>query len=75
MEGHAASNIYFGLNPMWISTALLVITYAVIITEKINRSIVALVGVHAPGVLLVPDPGSGPVRVVVTACPSPPGSW
>jgi Na+/H+ antiporter NhaD/arsenite permease-like protein len=44
MEGHAASNIYFGLNPMWISTALLVITYAVIITEKINRSIVALVG-------------------------------
>ena len=44
MEGHAASSIYFGLNPMWISTALLAITYAVIITEKINRSIVALVG-------------------------------
>jgi Na+/H+ antiporter NhaD/arsenite permease-like protein len=44
MEGHAASNIYFGLNPMRVSTALLAITYAVIITEKINRSIVALVG-------------------------------
>jgi Na+/H+ antiporter NhaD/arsenite permease-like protein len=44
MEGHAASDIYFGLNPMWVSTALLAITYAVIISEKINRSIVALVG-------------------------------
>ena len=44
MEGQAASNIYFGLNPMWISTAVLAITYAVIISEKINRSIVALVG-------------------------------
>jgi Na+/H+ antiporter NhaD/arsenite permease-like protein len=44
MEGHAVSNIYFGLNPMWVSTALLAITYAVIISEKINRSIVAVVG-------------------------------
>jgi len=44
MEGHAASAVYFGLNPMWISTAVLAITYAVIISEKINRSIVALVG-------------------------------
>ena len=44
MEGHAASNVYFDLNPMWVSTALLAITYAVIISEKINRSIVAVVG-------------------------------
>jgi Na+/H+ antiporter NhaD/arsenite permease-like protein len=43
LEGHP-SNIYFGLNPIWVSTALLAITYAVIISEKINRSIVALVG-------------------------------
>ncbi len=44
MEGHAASDVYLGLNPMWVSTCVLLVTYAVIITEKINRSIVALVG-------------------------------
>jgi Na+/H+ antiporter NhaD/arsenite permease-like protein len=44
MTAHAASNVYFGLNAMWVSTALLAITYAVIVTEKINRAIVALVG-------------------------------
>src|SRR5262245_30443419 len=39
-----ASQIYFGLSPMWVATCLLAITYAVIISEKINRSIVAIVG-------------------------------
>src|SRR5262249_57317009 len=34
----------FGLNPLWISTALLIITYTAIMTEKLNRAIVALVG-------------------------------
>src|SRR5215218_6736752 len=43
MGGHA-SNIYFGLNPMADSTVLLAITYGVIISEKVNRAIVALVG-------------------------------
>jgi Na+/H+ antiporter NhaD/arsenite permease-like protein len=38
------SNIYFGLNPMWVATCILAITYAIIISEKINRSIVALLG-------------------------------
>ncbi len=47
MTGHAVSNVYFGLSPLWVATCLLVITYAVIITEKINRSIVALVGASA----------------------------
>ncbi len=42
--GHAASNVYFGLNPMWVSTCILLITYAVIMSEKINRSIIALLG-------------------------------
>ncbi len=41
---HAASNVYFGLNPMWVATCVLAITYAVIISEKVNRSIVALLG-------------------------------
>jgi Na+/H+ antiporter NhaD/arsenite permease-like protein len=41
---HAASNVYFDLNPMWVSTCVLAVTYAVIISEKINRAIVALLG-------------------------------
>jgi Na+/H+ antiporter NhaD/arsenite permease-like protein len=43
MGGHAP-NVYFGLNAMWVSTCLLAVTYAVIISEKINRAIVALLG-------------------------------
>jgi Na+/H+ antiporter NhaD/arsenite permease-like protein len=44
MTAYAASQVYFGLNPMWVSTCVLAITYAVIMTEKVNRAIVALVG-------------------------------
>ena len=44
MEEHAASNVWFGLDPLWVSTILLVLIYGVIVTEKINRAIVALVG-------------------------------
>src|SRR5215212_2242587 len=46
MQAHV-SNIYFGMNPMWVATAILAITYAIIISEKINRSIVALLGAAA----------------------------
>jgi Na+/H+ antiporter NhaD/arsenite permease-like protein len=42
--GAHVSNVYFGLNPMAVSTILLAVTYAVIMTEKVNRSIVALIG-------------------------------
>jgi Na+/H+ antiporter NhaD/arsenite permease-like protein len=43
---HAAetSHVIFGLSPMWVSTCILAITYAMIMTEKVNRSIIALVG-------------------------------
>ena len=44
MTAHAASHVYFGLNAMWVSTCVLAITYAVIMSEKVNRAIVALVG-------------------------------
>src|SRR6185312_10384336 len=44
MTAYAASTVYFGLNAMWVSTCILAITYAVIMTEKVNRAIVALVG-------------------------------
>jgi len=44
MTDPAVSNVYFGLSPLWVSTALLILTYAVIISEQINRSVVTLVG-------------------------------
>src|SRR5580704_2372624 len=37
-------HIPFGLDPMLVSTAILLATYAVIIWDKLNRSIVALIG-------------------------------
>src|SRR5258707_182727 len=50
MTANAASHVYFGLNPMWASTCVLAITYATIMSEKVNRSIVALVGA---GVMII----------------------
>jgi Na+/H+ antiporter NhaD/arsenite permease-like protein len=44
MGGHAASSVYFGLSPMWVSTVILAVTYAVIMSEKVNRAIIALIG-------------------------------
>jgi Na+/H+ antiporter NhaD/arsenite permease-like protein len=44
MEEAATGHVLFGLNPLWVSTALLIITYATIMTEKLNRAIVALLG-------------------------------
>src|SRR5829696_7079697 len=45
MQDHgAASHVLFGLDPMWVSACLLVVTYGTIITERINRSIIALLG-------------------------------
>ena len=39
-----AHSVFLGLDPLWVSTALLVATYATIMTEKLNRAIVALLG-------------------------------
>src|SRR5260221_2092078 len=39
-----APEIVFGLSPVWVATALLVLTYVLIITEWVNRSIIALLG-------------------------------
>ena len=41
---HAVSQVYFGLNAMWVSTGILAITYATIMSEKVNRAVVALIG-------------------------------
>jgi Na+/H+ antiporter NhaD/arsenite permease-like protein len=44
MTAEAASHVYFGLNPMWVSTCILAITYAVIMSEQVNRAVIALAG-------------------------------
>ncbi len=41
--GHAASAI-FGWSPLWLATTLFVGTYLVIMSDKLNRAIVALLG-------------------------------
>jgi Na+/H+ antiporter NhaD/arsenite permease-like protein len=44
MEQAATGHALFGVDPLWISTVLLIATYAAIMTEKLNRAIVALLG-------------------------------
>ena len=44
MEEAATGHMLFGLDPLWVSTALLIATYGAIVTEKLNRAIVALLG-------------------------------
>lgn len=38
------AHVIFGLDPLWVSTAILLLTYATIMTEKVNRAVVALLG-------------------------------
>ncbi|HQR52417.1 MAG TPA: ArsB/NhaD family transporter [Burkholderiales bacterium] len=40
----AESHVIFGLEPLWLATTVMIITYGVIISEKLNRSIIALLG-------------------------------
>jgi len=44
MTAPAVSHVFFGMNPMWVSTALLAVTYATIMSEQVNRAIIALIG-------------------------------
>lgn len=37
-------DVLFGLDPMWVATLVLVATYAVIMSEKVNRAVIALLG-------------------------------
>ncbi len=39
-----AAHAPFGLDPLWITTAVLIATYAVIMSERLNRAIIALLG-------------------------------
>jgi Na+/H+ antiporter NhaD/arsenite permease-like protein len=48
MDGHAFTpQIFFGLDAMAVTTVILILTYAVIIWDKLNRAIVALLGASA----------------------------
>jgi len=38
------AHILFGWDPLWVSSILFVVTYAVIVSEKVNRAIVSLLG-------------------------------
>jgi Na+/H+ antiporter NhaD/arsenite permease-like protein len=44
MHSIPPSSVLFGWSPLWVATALFIGTYAVIMTEKVNRAIVALLG-------------------------------
>jgi Na+/H+ antiporter NhaD/arsenite permease-like protein len=39
-----AAAVIFGLNPLWLSTSILIGTYVVLLSEKIHRTVVALLG-------------------------------
>jgi Na+/H+ antiporter NhaD/arsenite permease-like protein len=40
----SVTSVLFGLDPMWVSGLILIATYAAIMSEKVNRAIVALLG-------------------------------
>lgn len=39
--GHA---VMFGMDPLWLSTILLIVSYAVLLSEKFDRTVIALIG-------------------------------
>jgi len=43
-NGELATHLIFGWDPLWVSSILFVATYAVIVSEKVNRAIVSLLG-------------------------------
>jgi Na+/H+ antiporter NhaD/arsenite permease-like protein len=43
-DHQAVSHVIFGWDPLWVSTILFVTTYAVVVSERVNRAIVAGLG-------------------------------
>lgn len=41
---HAAPSVVFGWDPLWVATSVLALAYVFIISERINRAVVALIG-------------------------------
>lgn len=42
--GHATAEVILGLSPLLVALAVFVLTYAVIVTDRINRAVVTLLG-------------------------------
>jgi Na+/H+ antiporter NhaD/arsenite permease-like protein len=47
---HFTPHLLFGLNPIWVSTAMLAVTYAAIVWDQLNRAIIVLI---AAGLLIL----------------------
>ena len=52
---HTAPQLYFGLDSMWVATCILLVSYALIMSEKVNRAIIALLGAGAMVIIGVID--------------------
>ncbi len=50
MDAHAAPSVIFGWDPLWFATAVFAATYILVMTERINRAIVAML---AAGVMVL----------------------
>src|SRR5436189_6242350 len=42
-----AAAVLFGADPFWVAVAIFALTYLLIVTERINRSIIAMLGAGA----------------------------
>jgi len=42
--------VIFGFDPLWLSTGILILTYAILLTERVHRTVIALTGA---GVVIV----------------------
>src|SRR5262245_13268206 len=42
--GQFVPQVIFGWNALWVSTVILVLVYVIIMTERVNRAIIALLG-------------------------------
>lgn len=36
--------VIFGFDPLWLSTGILILTYAILLTERVHRTVIALTG-------------------------------
>lgn len=55
IAGRVTGHVVFGWDPIWVSGILFLATYAAIVTEKVNRAVVALTGAG----LMISQCGSG----------------
>ena len=42
-----------GIEPLWLATGILILVYAVLVTEKVNRAVLAMLGGITAGTALL----------------------